>query len=896
MNKDKYFMDFVAEALMMHHKLATELGKISSGNRSSETVYEAYRMAHSLNSSSSMASLPDLGAIASFIESSLEAFVEDSDEQWPEGILELCQTTNDTIGVILDELNSGREPDIKSQLETITGIWTEFSFEGQEQAKTNELASVVADFFLIEAEEHLKTMTDGFLALEKNPSDRSIIEVVFRAAHTLKGAASSVGFTSTEIAAHALEDVLEPIRDGEINLNAAKTDILLGSLDALKETLDLETKGDKTAPKVARQVADLVGSIGVSTEKSPAKTQVFFPTDDKKATREPDVRVRLSKLDNLMNLTGELLVQRSGLDESRSRFITLADQIRLSLRRLSSLTTDLSQHRLLQRTTEAMNSKIGSRNGSGSRFASEFDELEFDRYVELDRIIRNQTEVHADLVETLTRLENEIDELGTGTSKLIQNVTSIQDSVIGSRLISISQVLDRFPRMVRDLARNEGKQVNLVIEGETVEIDVKVADRIYDPLLHVIRNAVHHGIQTPKTRESLGKSPEGTITLSASYEGNQVILRIANDGTPLDTDKIASRALGQGFVSADELEMMDSEDINRLIFKAGLSTADDAGLVAGRGVGLDVVKTGVENLGGSIDVSSNPLGTEFILKLPISLVISQGLVVNCDKTPYVIPLGQVSEVLNIGKNEVKMIGETPMYNLREEFVQIHFLDDLLGEDAGISKSNIIPTVLVEYGMSRMLIGVTGIVGKHDMVIKSMPKMLQSVELFAGATIFGSGQVVLVLNPKSLFERKVEALPKKVETNGKQKEQLGKKILVVDDSLSMRKILSKDLADTGFEVSTAASGLEALDLLETQRFDLMVLDIEMPEMDGFELLSIMRDDPRFSHLPNMIITSRSGQKHRTKAFELGANAYLVKPYDQTLFLETVTKLISNGNGA
>lgn len=896
MNRDKYFMDFVAEALMMHHKLATELGKIASGNRSSETVYEAYRLAHSLNSSSAMAGLPELGTIASFIESSLEAFVEDQGSEWPEGVVELCETTNDTIGGVLNELNSGREPDIKGQLDVITEIWTEFSTDEQEPAKTNELASVVADFFLIEAEEHLKTMNDGFLALEKNPSDRSTIEEVFRAAHTLKGAASSVGFTATEIAAHALEDALEPIRDGEISLNAVKTDILLGSLDALKETLDLETKGDKTAPKVARQVADLVGTIGITTEKTPAKTQVFFPTDDRKTTREPDVRVRLSKLDNLMNLTGELLVQRSGLDESRSRFITIADQIRLSLRRLSSLTTDLSQHRLLQRTTEAMNNKIGSRNGAGSRFASEFDELEFDRYVELDRIIRNQTEVHADLVETLTRLENEIDELGTGTSKLIQNVTSIQDSVIGSRLISISQVLDRFPRMVRDLARNEGKQVNLVIEGETVEIDVKVADRIYDPLLHIIRNAVHHGIETPKIRESIGKTPEGTITLSASYEGNQVILRIANDGAPLDTDKIARRALSQGFVMPEELEMMDEDGIGRLIFKAGLSTADDAGLVAGRGVGLDVVKTGVENLGGSIDVSSNPLGTEFTLRLPISLVISQGLVVNCDKTPYVIPLGQVSEVMNIGRNDIKMIGETPMYNLRDEFVQIHFLDDILGEDAGISKANTIPTVLVEYGASRMLIGVTGVVGKHDMVIKSMPKMLQAIDLFAGATIFGSGQVVLVLNPMSLFERKIEALPKKHDSNGKQKEQQGKRILVVDDSLSMRKILSKDLADKGFEVSTAASGLEALDMLESNRFDLMVLDIEMPEMDGFELLSIMRDDPRFSNLPNMIITSRSGSKHRTKAFELGANAYLVKPYDQTLFLDTVKKLISNGNGA
>ncbi len=894
MIKDKYFMDFVAEALMMQHKLKIELEKIQNGNRSSEVFYETYRLAHSLNSSSSMAGLPELGSIAAYIESPLEAFAEDSQTPWPEGLLELCQLTNETIGSMLNDLNAGREPDIGDALQTIAEVWTEFSLEIEPPKKNEELASVVADFFLIEADEHLKTMSNGFLALEKNPTDKSVIEEVFRAAHTLKGAASSVGFTATEIASHALEDVLEPIRDGDINLNASKIDILLGSLDALKETLDLETKGDKSATKVAKQVADLVGTIGVPVEKAPAKTQVFFPTEEKKSHKEPDVRVRLSKLDNLMNLTGELLVQRSGLDESRAKFMTIADLIRLSLRRLSSLTTDLSQHRLLQRTTEAMNTKIGSRNGSGSRFASEFDELEFDRYIELDRIIRNQTEVHADLVETLTRLEDTIDDLGTGTSKLIQNVTSIQDSVIGSRLISISQVLDRFPRMVRDLARSEGKQVNLAIEGETVEIDVKVADKIYDPLLHIIRNAVHHGIETPKTRESLGKSPEGNITLSASYEGNQVILRISNDGTPLDTDRIAQKALGLGLATKDEIDGMDHHEINRLIFKSGLSTSDDAGMVAGRGVGLDVVKTNVENLGGTIDVDSNPLGTEFTLKLPISLVISQGLVVSCHSTPFVIPLGQVSEVMNILKGEIKLIGETRMFNLRDEFIPVHFLDELLGMNRQIEYETLIPAVIVEHGNSRMLVRVSDIQGKHDMVIKSMPRMLHPIDIFAGATIFGSGQVVLVLNPRSLFEARTETA-KKPPRPEQPRVDVRKTVLVVDDSLSMRKILSHDLEDSGFDVHTAASGLEALDELESNDFDLLVLDIEMPEMDGFELLSILKEDPRFSRLPNMIITSRSGQKHRSKAFDLGANAYLVKPYDQQLFLETVKKLLSNGNG-
>lgn len=899
MSQDKYFMDFVVEALMMHHKLTSELEKIKSGETNSDITYEAYRLSHSLNSSSQMAGLPLLGQIASVMESSLESFVEDPETNWPEDLPDLLIKTNQVIGRILDQINSGNEPDFDREFETVEKIWSTID-QPEEINKESELSSVVEDFFLIEAEEHLKTMTDGLLALEKNPTDKSTIDQVFRAAHTLKGAASSVGFKATEVASHGLEDVLEQIREGELSLDPTITDVLLGSLDALKETLSLETKGDKSASKVARQMVDLIATIGGSvTDKSPAKTQVFFPSDEVKIVREPDVRVKLSKLDNLMNLTGEFLVQRSRLDESRTRFIDIADQMRLAIRRLSTLTTDLSQQRLLQRTDEAMMSGATSKNQPGSKFASEFDELEFDRYGELDRIIRNQTEVHADMVEMLTRFEDEIDELGTSTSRFIQNLTSIQDSVISSRLISVSQVLDRFPRMVRDLARNENKQINLVVEGETVEIDVKIADRIYDPLLHIIRNAVHHGIELPVERTAAGKPIEGTILLSAAYEGNHVILKVANDGKPLEPGKIAQQALKMGIITQPELDEISDDEINRLIFRSGLSTADDTGMVAGRGVGLDVVKNIVEEMGGTVDVASDAEWTEFILKMPISLVISQGLVINCIDTPFVIPLGQVSEVINIPKSSISMIGQTPMFQLRDDFVPIQFLDQALGLGDEISKTQTIPSVLVEYSSSRVLLGVSEIPGKHDMVIKSMPGIFAGMDIYAGATIFGSGQVVLVLNPRKLVELKAgetAALERKTPSsrngNGDKKTL---KILVVDDSLSMRKILQLDLTDAGYEAKTAASGLEALDLIEKEDFDLMVLDIEMPEMDGFELMSIIKDDPRFIGIPNMIITSRSGQKHRSKAFELGASAYLVKPYDQQLFLETVNKLIKAKEG-
>lgn len=886
--EESYRSRFLTEAIVMLGNLEAQLERIAGGDKSQEVYFEAYRMAHSLKSSSRMVGIDKLGIIAEKMEDLLEPFIENSDgELTPEELEFLVEGTSE-LSNLLDQLNLSFEPDFDASIIKFEQLWDilksnqQSSGEDEINSPINELDTVVADFFQIEAEEHLKTINDGLLELEKNPKNTDAIELIFRSAHTLKGAASSVGFKNVEVGSHAIEDALDLIRSGERPATTEMIDVLLTCVDALTETLANEIANPKEAQNLSITIVELVQNMGVDTSSSPQTTQVFFK-ETKKAP-ESYVNVSLSKLDRLMNMSGELLVQRASLEESAKDFTLIADYLKMTTRRFSGIHTELEKLRMMARSMQAM--RINT-NTSHSKFAKDFDELEFDRYDELDRIIKVESEVISDLFENISQFENKINWLNQKTASLMQNVSQIQSSVISSRLIPVSQILDRLPRLVRDLAKNEGKFVKLEMKTGQAEIDIKVADKIYDPLIHILRNAVHHGIELPEERLMLDKPREGTISISASYQGNQVKITISNDGKPIDTMSIAEKAINRGILTEEDLAEMEPDEINRLIMLPSISTQEEAGMVAGRGVGLDIVKTNIEQVGGKVEIKSDIEETSFTLLLPISLAISQGLIVEVGKEHFVIPLPAVSEVLTINMEDVNNIGHEMAIDLRGELIPLVFMDTMLGIDCEIANQKSFPAIIHQFANQRKAIAVSSIPGKSDMVIKSLPDDLKRIPAYAGATIFGTGQVVLVLDLDGLYSmgRKQSRTPQ-IEV-----ERTQKRILVVDDSLSMRKMLTIDLEANQFLVEAASTGLEALDKIGNARFDALVLDIEMPEMDGYELMSVLKEDPRNNKsLPILIITSRAGEKHRQKAFDLGATAYLVKPYDKTIFLETIEKIL------
>lgn len=886
--EDNYKSRFLSEAIAMIGNLFSQLEKISSGDRSQEVIFEAYRMAHSLKSSSRMVGIEKLSFIPEEMENILEPYIQGTDNELKPEEMELLVEGATEVAVLLDQLNLGFDPDFdasNTKFKEKVGLAKSNSSETTNEVagrSDNELNSVVTDYFLIEAEEHLKALSDGLLALENNPKKTEILEFIFRAAHTLKGAASSVGFKNVEIGAHAIEDALDLLRSGEKLINAELIDALLTCVDALKEILSIEPQSPRDAQNLSGSIVELVQNMGVDTIGTPQKTQVYFK-ETKKAP-ESKVNVSISKLDRLMNMSGELLVQRASLEESSKEFSVIMDNLKMTTRRLSNMHSELGKIRMMARSMQAM--KIGTNNNSTSRFAKDFDELEFDRYDELDRVLKSETEIISDFFEGLSQFENQVNVLNQKTAFMMQNVSQIQSSVISSRLIPLSQIFDRLPRLVRDLAKNEEKLVSLEMDTGQAEIDIKVADKIYDPLIQIIRNAVHHGIEAPEERLMLDKPKEGNISIKASYQGNQIKIVIANDGKPIDTMSIAEKALSRGILTEEELSRMDPEEINKLVLLPSISTQDEAGMIAGRGVGLDIVRTNIEQVDGKIEIDSDFEETSFTLLLPISLAISQGLIIEVGAKQFVIPLSAVSEVLTIHKKDIVEIGQDIAIDLRGELIPLTFLDTLLGINSGISQQDSFPAIIHQFADQRRAVVVTKIPGKSDMVIKSLPDDLRKMPAYAGATIFGTGEVVLVIDLEGLYSmgrRQQYQVPQEAEKTQRS-------ILVVDDSLSMRKMLSLDLESNEYLVHTASSGLEALDKLSNLQFDAMVLDIEMPEMDGYELMTVLKEDPRNKNLPILIITSRAGEKHRQKAFDLGATAYLVKPYDKTIFLETMEKIL------
>lgn len=903
----KYFPSFLKEGKQLLVLLKEALDNVNDGDRSKESLYELYRLSHSIVGSALTVNLLTFAEAAGIMEDALSPYGEDIPPPWDEKLTSFIEFSILNLENTFSELDSGISPDYEELKNEMKTVWSSYSCPPEteeeiipeddtdtesKQDDSQDLDDIVAEFFIVEAKEHLETLQKGFLDLEKNPTDNEIIENVFRAAHTLKGAASSVGFNSTELASHAIEDTLEPVREGEVPLTPGTIDILLSSYDALNETFTLECEKNPKAIEAAKEVATALSSVsGKQTEPTPSRMQVFYSDRPTQKSKEESVSVRLSKLDSLMVLAGELLVQQSRMSNVRESFSNLADMIRLSLRRIAQLNADLSQQQLISRSTRAMGVGVTREGIMGSRFESEFDELELDRYTEIDRIVKNEYEIHADLSEALFTLENQISELASSTDGIKQNVSSIQNSVISTRLTPINQILSRFPRMVRDLARSEGKLINFEMHGEDVEVDVRVIRSIFDPLLHLVRNAVHHGIEKPEIRAMAGKSKQGKILIDAKYLGNQVIIRVTNDGRPIDTDLIASEAMKMGVITEDDLKEMNRSQINRLIFLSGLSTSEMSGMVAGRGVGLDVVKSSIEAIGGSVSLEAEEEFTTFILTLPISLIISQGVEVTVSNHTFIVPIGAIQEVVSIDESDIEKLGSKFFARIRGELIQIRYLDEALAFQPEIRERNTFPALMVEVGGERSILALSSIEGRRDIMIRALPACVKDIPHYTGVTVLGAGMVYPVLNlppiiQKDYYHKGVIDLDS-IDTSFKVSQHT---VLVVEDSLSMRKILKMDLEAVGFKILTASTGLEALDIIETEGVDSIILDLEMPEMDGYELMSVLRDEENLSRIPKMIITSRAGSRHRSKAFELGADAYLIKPYDKQIVLDTLKKMV------
>ncbi len=606
------------------------------------------------------------------------------------------------------------------------------------------------------------------------------------------------------------------------------------------------------------------------------------------------IRVSVDRLDNLMNLVGEMIVNRNRLARQVDLIKSLREELAFSQSRLLHEIKKFEEKYEYTLSVDAPGRPEVDTSG-------DFLELEFDRYDDFNLLSRKLTEITNDTNEIMAELAGFFDSFELDTARISSITTNLQDEITMARLVEMDKLYQKFQRPVRDLAQDEGKLVNLVVLGGETKIDKTIFESVSDPLMHMIRNAVSHGIEPAAERKTLGKEPEGVLILNARHEGNNIILEVEDDGRGMDPAALRRAAVDRGFLGAAEAQSLtDSESIN-LIFRPGFSTASKVGKVSGRGVGMDVVVTHLVKINGRIEIKTEKgVGTKFLIRLPLTLAIAQSLIVKLKDQEMAVPMSLVEETTRFSYQDIEQAAGEEMVNVRGTLVRLLKLNELLGVGKFPKKGETYrhPTLVLGMAEKRLALMVEEIISREEIVVKPLGDYLKAVKLFSGATISGEGNVRLILNIASLFGDELmvasgagNVLGKEAVTPEPAKRR--PTLLVVDDSISIRKFVQRFLDRSGYEVQVASDGLEALTIMGRTKFDAVITDLEMPVMHGYDLMAEMRKHLEFMNIPVIVLTSRAGDKHRQKALEMGAQDYLVKPFEEQEMLGTLKKLL---NGA
>ena len=604
------------------------------------------------------------------------------------------------------------------------------------------------------------------------------------------------------------------------------------------------------------------------------------------------IRVDVDRLDNLMNLVGEMIVNRNGLARQVDFIKSLREELAFSQSRLMHEIKKFEEKYEYTLSVEAPGQPEAVQSG-------DFLELEFDRYDDFNLLSRKLTEITNDTNEIMAELVGFFDSFELDTARISTITTNLQDEITMARMVEMDKLYQLFQRPVRDLAQEEGKLLKLVVLGGETTVDKTIFETISDPLMHMIRNAVSHGIESPAERTALGKDPTGVLILSARHEGNNIILEVEDDGRGMDPASLRNAAVDKGFMSAAEAQSLTDVEAINLIFRPGFSTASTISRVSGRGVGMDVVSTQIARINGRFEITTDKgVGTKFLIRLPLTLAITQSLIVKLKDQEMAVPMSLVEETTRFSYKDIQQAPGEEMVNLRGSLVRLLKLNELLGVGMFPKKDETYrhPTLILGMAEKRLAVMVEAIAGREEIVVKSLGDYLKGIKLFSGATISGEGNVRLILNIASLFGDEVlvtsaarVALAKEAVTPESLKRKL--KLLVVDDSISIRKYVQRFLDRMGYEVEVASDGMEALTIMGRMKFDAVITDLEMPVMHGYDLMAEMRKSLELMNIPVIVLTSRAGEKHRQKAREMGAQDYLVKPFEEQELLGTLKRILN-----
>ncbi|BAW51978.1 histidine kinase CheA [Helicobacter pylori] len=797
----------------------------------------------------------------------------------------------------------------------------------------DDLQEIMEDF-LIEAFEMNEQLDQDLVELEHNPEDLDLLNRIFRVAHTIKGSSSFLNLNILTHLTHNMEDVLNRARKGEIKITPDIMDVVLRSIDLMKTLLvTIRDTGSDTNNGKENEIEEAVKQLQAITsqnlEGAKEGTKEAPKEEMKKEAKKENIK------ENQENKAKAPTAENSASDNP------LADEPDLDYTNMSAEEVEAEIERLLNKRQEADKERRAQKKQEAKPKQEVAPKTEAPR-TETPKAPKTETKAKAKAdteenkapsigveqtvrvdVRRLDHLMNLIGELVLGKNRLIRIygdveerydgekfleelnqvvssisavTTDLQLAVMKTRMQPVGKVFNKFPRMVRDLSRELGKSIELIIEGEETELDKSIVEEIGDPLIHIIRNSCDHGIEPLEERRRLNKPETGKVQLSAYNEGNHIVIKISDDGKGLDPVMLKEKAIEKGVISERDAEGMSDREAFNLIFKPGFSTAKVVSNVSGRGVGMDVVKTNIEKLNGIIEIDSEVgVGTTQKLKIPLTLAIIQALLVGVQEEYYAIPLSSVLETVRISQDEIYTVDGKSVLRLRDEVLSLVRLSDIFKVDAILESNSDVYVVIIGLADQKIGVIVDYLIGQEEVVIKSLGYYLKNTRGIAGATVRGDGKITLIVDVGAMMDM-AKSIKVNITTLMNESENTKSKnspsdyiVLAIDDSSTDRAIIRKCLKPLGITLLEASNGLEGLEMLKNgdKTPDAILVDIEMPKMDGYTFASEVRKYNKFKNLPLIAVTSRVTKTDRMRGVESGMTEYITKPYSGE-YLTTVVK--------
>ena len=785
---------------------------------------------------------------------------------------------------------------------------------------TDEADLELRGLFIEEAYELLEDSAEALEAWLKNPHDLQQVHELQRILHTLKGGANMAELKDLGSLSHALEDIYESITTGKCAPENAPLELIQKTHDVIEITLKALSNG-QAAPNAELMLAELSAwgstrqnshdepAIGLpdylgqsSTKKIPEKPEVIEasqlasePVSTIHVKAEPEaaesstqlsasemIRVPSELVETLINLAGETSIGRSRLEQQTADTSRTLEEMNRTIMRVRE------QLRRLDIETQT---QIISRHQGDLGSNPDFDPLEMDQYSELSQLSRALYESASDLMDLREALQEKSRDTETLLQQQSRTQIELQEQLMKARMVSFSRLIPRLRKIVRQVSDELSKPVELVISNAEGEMDRTMLERILAPLEHMLRNAVGHGIEaSPQQRQLAGKPEIGQIRLSIRRDGADVVVDLSDDGQGINTEAVKAKAIRQKLIEPNAV--INEQEAAELIMKSGFSTADSVTHISGRGVGMDVVNSTVRQIGGSVQVSSVPgQGTHFSLRLPFTLSINRALMVEVGSSLYALPMHAIDGISMVSSTMLTDCyrNKAPLVYGNGTEYQLIYMGVLVNSSSPKIIDGQCPVILVQRGSENIAVQVDTIVGSREIITKSLGTQFSGLAGVSGATILGDGRVVVILDPAALYRKHQISKPLTADDYDRDNTSHAVRVLIVDDSVTVRKVTERLLARQGYEVASARDGVEAMTKLSEQKPDIMLLDIEMPRMDGFEVASAVRNTPELKDLPIIMITSRTGEKHRKRAFSLGVNEYIGKPFQEAPLLAAIEKL-------